>query len=256
MINYKMMEKSNVLSRCLQGGPVPIHNMDAQIPVFMQNYPIDKSEITISEGTVKKLLKTICDLYESCAILAYDEDKIVGLLRFYPKIVFDILENITGFRLESLCIQQGRSMKTVLHSLDLLPKKEFLTEKTIEIQCFHLVTHYHKGAGRDYGGQGIAYNMLKKLIEWAQNHDWDRIVSNAITHIKPLLLWVGGYSIERFKDLGFSIIDESISNEIKDGVISQRQGKHGTKIQEMWDEYQDISDDEAARVYKVALNLN
>jgi len=68
MIHYEMMSKSNILSRCLHNGPVSIDKMD--IPVFRSK---------IIKGAVKEFLTKICSLYDSCAVLAYDNDQIVGL---------------------------------------------------------------------------------------------------------------------------------------------------------------------------------
>ncbi|MBY8985492.1 MAG: hypothetical protein KGD65_10510 [Candidatus Lokiarchaeota archaeon] len=98
--------------------------------------------------------------------------------------------------------------------------------------------------------------MIKELIEWAKDNNWYKIVANAINHIKPLLLWSGMYSVKRYKKLGFRIVKEKIHISVKEGVISQRQGHHGKKIQEMWKEYHHISNDEAARVYSIELNLD
>lgn len=239
-----MMDKSNILSRCLHSGPVTMDKMD--IPVF-------RSKIT--KGAVKKFLTKTCSLYDSCAVLAYDNDKIVGLLRFYPQDVLNILDDKSGFRLDSVCIQKGKFMRRILDSLDKFPSKESLPNKIIEIECFQVLSHYHKGEAKDYGSMGIGYNMLKELIEWAKLNDWNTITAGAINHIKPLLLWTGMYSIKRYKNLGFKIVREIIDPALKKGVISQRNGFHGKRIQEMWKEYNQVSNDEAARIFSVELSL-
>jgi len=146
-------------------------------------------------------------------------------------------------------------MKNILNSLEKFPSKESLANKAIEIECFQVVSHYHKGDGKNYGGKGISINILKELIEWAKNHDWVKIVAYAINHIKPLLLWSGMNSIKRYISLGFKVVKEEIDPSVKEGVISQRQGYHGNNIQEMWKEYSSISNDEAARVYNIELKL-
>lgn len=251
-----MMDKSNILSRCLHGGPVLIDEMEIQIPELKVQDPIDKSVNQIPKGTVKHFLTKICDLYGSCAVLTYDAKKVVGLLRFYPKQVFDMLDDNTGFRLNCVCIQQGKYMKNIIDSLDKFPSIDSLLNKSIEIECFQITGYYHKGNENDYGGQGIANNMLKTLIEWAKDNNWHKIVANAINHIKPLLLWSGMYSLKRYKKLGFRVVKEQIDTGVKKGVISQRQGYHGKKIREMWKEYNHISNDEAAKVYNLELNLN
>ncbi|MBY8985493.1 MAG: hypothetical protein KGD65_10515 [Candidatus Lokiarchaeota archaeon] len=139
MIQIQMMDKSNILSRCLHNDPVSIDKMD--IPVF-------NSKIT--KGAVKEFLTKICDLYDSCAVLVYDNEKIVGLLRFYPQVVLDILDDKSGFRLDNVCIQQERFMKNILKLLDKFPSKEFLPNKIIEIECLQVLSHYHKGEAEDY----------------------------------------------------------------------------------------------------------
>jgi len=250
-----MMDKSNILSRCLHGGPVPIDKMEIQIPELRSHYPLDKTEIQIPQGMVKQFLLKICKLYGSCAVLAYDDENVVGLLRFYPKVVLDLLDDNAGFRLDCVCIQQRKSMKKIIDSLEKFPSIDSSFNKTIEIECFQVVSHYHKGEAKDYGGMGISNNMLKELIEWAKLNDWDKIMARAINHITPLLLWAGMYSIKRYKNMGFRIVNEDIDTGLREGVISQRNGSHGKQIQGMWKEYNHVSNDEAARIFSVELSL-
>jgi hypothetical protein len=63
------------------------------------------------------------------------------------------------------------------------------------------------------------------------------------------------YSVKRFKDLGFKIANSKINQELKKGVIGQRNGHHGDAIHKMWDDYNNFSNDEAARSFEVELIL-
>ena len=65
---------------------------------------------------VKEFLTKICELYGSCAVLAYVYDKLVGLLRFYPKTVLELLDNNEGLRLDCVCVQQRKHMKKIIYN--------------------------------------------------------------------------------------------------------------------------------------------
>jgi hypothetical protein len=100
--------------------------------------------------------------------------------------------------------------------------------------------------------------MVTTLVAWAKDNGWKRIIATAIPDIKPLILWHGSYSVERYKALGFRVTEETSNTEIGllDAANSQQLGYHGSKMEKMWVEtYSQVSDDEISRVYTVVLDL-
>jgi hypothetical protein len=95
--------------------------------------------------------------------------------------------------------------------------------------------------------------MLKKLIEWARAEGWGEIRAIAIPHIRPLMRWSQALSVERYRKLGFDV--RLSANRDEGGPAPQRRGAHGEVIKKMWEPYAHISDEEASRLYDVALDL-
>jgi hypothetical protein len=110
----------------------------------------------------------------------------------------------------------------------------------------------------DYTGRGIGKGMIEHLIGWAKRNGWERIEAQAISDIKPLLLWYGAYAVVRYHALGFEVVEAETTTHplLLEGAQSQKLGYHGAESQRMWEEhYADVSDEQISRVYTVALDL-
>ena len=87
------MTSDFILWRCLHSGPLS-HNT-------INQWPLDpKMPWERYRTRNKTLLLKLTQVYGSCAILARDSDLIIGVLRFYPKVVYEM--EGAGF----LCLQQ------------------------------------------------------------------------------------------------------------------------------------------------------
>ena len=87
------MTEEFILWRCLHSGPLSCNTIDqwpSNSQMSWENYRKRNVPLLV------KLTRT----YGTCAIIARDDDKIVGQLRFYPKAVWAI-EGAGG-----LCLQQ------------------------------------------------------------------------------------------------------------------------------------------------------
>jgi GNAT superfamily N-acetyltransferase len=185
-------------------------------------------------------------------VLVLDGGYIVGVLWFYPEKVIERLG--AG---HSTCIQEGHNVEAIARlSLESLPSMEDLPVKSLRIACMMVVREYNKVKVKtDYAGLGIGRHMVETLITWVKDNGWKRIIASAIPDIKPLLLWTGSYSVERYKALGFRVI-ETTEKGLLEGANSQKEGYHGPKIKKMWEKYSHLSDDEISRVYTVVLDLS
>jgi GNAT superfamily N-acetyltransferase len=242
MIEYRMMDEQTLLCRCMHGGPVPLDGASSALP-------------EVSQDAVEAFLKAIIDKYGSCAVLVVDGESIVGVLWFYPDIVREQL----GAE-HAACIQEEHRAEAIARlNLESLPSKEDLPDISLRIECMMVVREYDQSKVKtDYTGRGIGKRMVKTLVAWAKDHGWKRIIANAIPDIKPLLLWHGSYSVERYKALGFRVTEETsdAGMGLLDAANSQKLGYHGPRIEKMWAEtYSHVSDDEISRVYTVVLDL-
>ena len=208
-----------------------------------------ESNAKVPQGTIAKYLRALCKTYGSCAVLAVEDDLVVGTLRFYPSALDDLLQDI----------QQEESVKAIAaFKLADLPPKESLSPKTLQIHCFQVAEvgdAVRSGQESKYLRRGIGTNMLKALIDWARSEGWDEIRAKAIQHIRPLMSWINYLSVERYRALGFEI-GKSVSNdELLGGVRGMRAGHHGEIIEKLWGPYAHLSDEEAATKHDVVLDL-
>ncbi|MBD3180808.1 hypothetical protein GF312_00850 [Candidatus Poribacteria bacterium] len=244
MIEYTLMGENNLLCYFLHGGKISKQELSS---VYDELLPGEK-EAGVLADTVASFLRAVCKAYDSCAILAVEDDFVVGKLRFYPTEPLDIMDG-------NLCVQTLDHLKYIANTNFKIPEKESLSKKSLRLYCFQIAEVYgsvSKGERSSYYKLGIGINMLKKLIDWARENDWDEISGMAIQHIPPLMSWSNHLSVERFRKLGFKI---EPSDMRCDGAVSQRRGYHGPVIKELWKPYNHLSDDEVSKMYKVSLDL-
>ncbi len=246
MIEYRMMDETSLLCWCVHGGPVAMEELRGDAPVGIE------SEAGVAPGSVAKFLGALCRVYGSCAVLAIDGDKVVGKVRFYPKPVFEELN-------EDPCLQQVPQVRAIaaVDTESLVPK-ESLSPKALRTFCYQVADGHEEAAEAGtsaYRGRGIATGMLKTLIEWARAEGWEEIHSSASRSIPPLMSWIGCLGVDSYLRLGFEVTSERCNESFKEGVISQRQGHHGEAIKAMWEPFADLSEDDAARQYLLLLKL-
>jgi GNAT superfamily N-acetyltransferase len=226
----------------MHGGSVPLSDASSALPA-------------VSQDAVETFLKAMIDKYGSCAVLVVDGESIVGVLWFYPDLVREQLG--VG---HAACIQEEHQVEALARlDLESLPSMEELPDTSLRIECMMVVREYDESTVKtDYTGRGIGKRMVTTLVAWAKDHGWRRIIATAIPDIKPLLLWHGSYSVERYKALGFRVTDETSDTGmgLLEAANSQKLGYQGPKIEKMWAEkYAQVSDDEISRVYTMVLDI-
>jgi GNAT superfamily N-acetyltransferase len=234
MIAYRMMDETCLLPACLHGGPIPLASLRDGATT-----DIEKQE-GISAGTLARFLQALCRHYGSCAVLAIHNDVVVGKLRFAPTQVERMLSGI--------CLQQGEHARGIA-DLDLaaLPARKHLEKQLLRLDCYQVADGYR--------GQGIAKHMLETVIDWARATGWEALSSSAIRHIPPLLNWTGQASLRALQKRGFAVVSGEVNSDLRQGIISQRLGRHGEKVRQQWSGFADIPDDEAAVLYELVLDL-
>lgn len=233
MISYRMMDKDCLVTSCLHKGPIPL--AQCRDPELVAAYI--ETVAAIPTGSVARVLRDLSERYGACGIMAIENDMVVGKIRCYPQAVCDRMPT---------CVQQEATFR-VMMEMDIasLPTRE--QAPILRIDCLQVVEEYRR--------RGIADGMLDRLIDWAKATSWNALVASAIRQIPPLLDWCGQASCESLRRRGFVILSEKINMELREGVVSQRGGFHGQQVQEQWDAFAELSDDEAAVYYEMALDI-
>ncbi len=153
---------------------------------------------SISEGwrgdPSREFMREMIQRHDSCAMLAWEDGKVVGFLRFYP---------LTIAQLQAGADREKQPIPGS-HALDLAPNPATLWVQCVMVSQPYLVSSSNptmaqltpKGEGpdviRDPSGQlryrtredvgarkGVGQKLVKGLIEWAGQHDWKHIVKQA-----------------------------------------------------------------------------
>lgn len=231
MVQCRMMDSHSLLASCLHAGPISVSEA---------RHSCAERKYGLPDGTAIGFLKAVCQKYGACGVLAVDADKIIGKIRFWPEAVLEAIPNI--------CLQSKEGLEAIAaFDICMLPSRQKLPSGSIYIDCIQLVPEYR--------GRGITRGLMSAIIEWARENGWASIRAKAIPHIRPLLDWTGLWSVDYYKRLGFQMTNRVVSRELKQGVTAMRAGDHGKEVQRQWDEFADLSDDEASWCYEVVLYL-
>jgi len=190
-IEIEPMAGDFVLWRCLHHGPLSRDTID-QWPVD-SNIPWERYRTRN-----QKLLAKLTEVYGTCAILARDGNFVVGILRFYPKAVWE-MEGAGG-----LCLQQDypAGPKDDFAELDFPPRQD-LKDQTLKIHCFMTGSPLQKE--NPYQRQGLATEMVRTLINWAKENEWKYIEADSFEDLPIIYQVTGSAGYAFWEKLGFYI---------------------------------------------------
>lgn len=191
------MSEKFILWRCLHRGPLTKETID--------KWPRDQAERWKAERDRNiPLLKKLVETYGTCAMLAKDGERTVGSIRFYPKILCCMEGEPGAFCLGSAFPigPSDRFVETVF------PPLEDIQEKTLVVHCVMTGSPCEKE--NPYQRKGIGTQMVRELIRWAKEHDWESIEVQTHQDI-PLLYENTGRAGRRFwEKLGFRVVQTDI----------------------------------------------
>ena len=124
-------------------------------------------------------MRDMIQRYGSCAMLAWEEGKIVGQLRFYPRHVMGLLEQAGAY--------------------GPIPWKSKAPEKTLHIQCVMTSMPYTNDVEGRAGGarRGVGQQLVHALVGWAKERGWSSLETQAHPDLDYL------YGRERFSGKRF-----------------------------------------------------
>ena len=258
MIEIKPMGEAYIHIGCLHNGPVdpglsPIQIDDGWFEApDLPTHPWSDETITtlakkygrISEGWAgepcREFMREMIQRYGTCAILAWDEGKVVGHLRFYP----------LGIAQHLVAADQQKQHLLVGNGATLFEPDP----KALWVQCVmtarpYVGSHPHTTTGHSFPSmadagarKGIGSKLVLGLIDWTREHGWKKIVKLAHSDIDCLYGQHGGGGKAFWEKAGFTSIkshhlacEEWMSGAVE---LAEKQGREkGMTPEEVWTWY-------------------
>ena len=204
----KAMDEDFILWRCLHGGPLSKET----IKKLPENGMAWEEHRAVNIPLLKKLIKT----YGSCAILAKDGEKVVGTLRFYPRILFED-ESLIGF-----CLQQGPPGGPSENSVEKeFPPLEKIQNKTLRVHC--MMTGSSQENPNPYRRKGIGTRMVQELICWAKEKGWESIEATAYEEVEVMYANFGAAGRSFWEKLGFRVLNKGTEDALEGEFLKTMQ---------------------------------
>jgi len=199
------MTEEFIVWRCLHRGPLSCKTIDLWSDMGeMSTMPWERYRDR-NMPLLRKLIRT----YITCAIVARDGEKVVGQLRFYPKV-------ICAMNGGYLCLQQDHPAGPADGFADSdFPEPASIEDKTLSVHC--LMTGSSQQAENPYQRKGIGTRMAKTLIQWAGANGWEHIEADAFEEIPWIYEITGSAGHTFWEKLGFYIADRHPHPHLQQG---------------------------------------
>jgi hypothetical protein len=187
------MTEEFILWRCLHNGPLSPADIDQCLD------DTDFPWVRYRERNIP-LLQKLTRIYGTCAIVACVNERIVGMLRFYPKAVW----KMKGAG--SLCLQQDYPAGPADDFVDSdFPFPEEIKDKTLVVHC--MMTGSPQQEVNPYQRTGLGSRMVKTLVQWAKANGWNCIEADSFEDL-PIIYEITGSAGHTFwEKLGFHIAE-------------------------------------------------
>lgn len=196
----KPMTEDFILWRCLHKGP--------HTAATLEDWPENETDWPTHRAINVPLLRKLIRAYGTCAMLAWDGSRVVGFLRFYPKVIYSFPE--AG----DMCLQQhhpaGPTQDLVKRAL---PGLEEIEDKTLAVHC--MMTGTPLLEKNPYQRKGIGTRMARGLIDWATERGWTAIEASAYEDLDILYANTGQAGTGFWRKLGFTIVATNIEPEFE-----------------------------------------
>ena len=222
-----------ILWRCLHGGPLSRANINKWSADQAQNWERHRA-INVP------LLRKIIDTYGTCAMLARDGEQVVGFLRFYPKV----LCSMEGAG--EMCLQQafpaGPSERFVETEF---PPLDEIQDKTLTVHCMAVGSPHQNQ--NPYQRKGVGTRMVRELIRWAKEREWESIEAEAYQDIDILYAYTGNAGKSFWEKLGFGLVATASEPRLEEWKLFGKVREQGAA--------QGIKPEDCANAYTMRLEL-
>ena len=255
MIEIKPMNKDYIHVYCLHHGPVTAGVAPDGAPEWRKVEdlpPHPWSNETIVELSEKydgishgwsgepsvEFMRDIIQSYGTCAMLAWQDKKIVGQLRFYPREIARLV-----------AVSQTDSCPNLDCRMACEPQEDQIT---LWVQCVMTCRPYVGSEDATLGGRffpkektgarkGTGFKLVQGLISWAREHGWKRIVKVAHCDLDCFYGIVGGGGKAFWEKAGFKVIgsyhDEYQKDDDWKATVEAQAKVKGLSKQEAWTWY-------------------
>jgi GNAT superfamily N-acetyltransferase len=170
MLEIREMDDRYILDTCPLSDPLD--------PSIVSGEPYNSS-LGHSKEVRRRFFRQVREQYGNCVLFAWDQDKIVGFLLFFPKYV-----------------ARRVGVKT-------LPGDQTRSEQTLVYGCMQMAS--------DYRGKGVGTKLAQALVAWAREHGWKRIEVTGVARGDSEEHWRWGWALPKWQKLGFKVAREQPS---------------------------------------------
>lgn len=209
MIEIKPMDESYILVTCLHHGPVdPTSSAPAGDDAVIEHPSHPWSDETIRELAARhamishgvggehqrEFMREMIQRYGTCAILAWDQHKVVGLIRFYPMRVARLI-----------AATHTHGFSPVLDCTAACEPQD--DEGTLWVQCVMTCFPYVDSDGAKKAGarRGLGLRLARELVCWAKANGWERVVKVAHCDLDWFYGIQGGGGKAFWRKAGFEV---------------------------------------------------
>ena len=246
MIEIRPMDESYIHIDCMHHGPVnpllpPCKGDIWQDASDLPPHPWSDEQIvdlakkyeSVSEGwrgeSSQEFMREMIQRYGSCAILAWEDGKIIGQLRFYPLQIAQLLAQACPEK------QPPPACSAMLFDSD---------AKTLWTQCIMASRPYETSEAAKQAGarKGVGLKLALGLVSWAREHGWKRIVTRAHADLDCMYGQYGAGGKAFWEKVGFEVSDSRYEewagpDEWKTLVETEAKEK-GISTEDAWTWYQ------------------
>lgn len=201
-VTVEPMREDFLLWRCLHEGPLSSRSID-RLPS-----DIPPGGARFRERNLA-LLRRLTRIYGACAILARSGEEVVGFLRFYPRLVWDMARG--GY----LCLQQPppNGPADDLAEAD-FPAMNGIDDRTLMVHC--MMAGSALRPVNPYLRTGLGSRMVDELIRWAGEEGWARIEADAFEDLPLIYEITGGAGRVFWEKRGFRLVERSPHPQLQD----------------------------------------
>ena len=142
----------------------------------------------------REFMREMIQRYGTCAMLAWDQTKVVGQLRFYPMKIARLI-----------AVSQSHSGPILDCTVACSPEED---EGTLWVQCVMTCGAYvDSQSAKEVGARkGVGQKLVHALICWARENDWKRIVKIAHCDLDWFYGVLGGGGKAFWEKAGFQAV--------------------------------------------------
>lgn len=242
MIEIRPMGEDFILPRCLHDGPIdPAETPKEWQPIIgLPPHPwpdevlaelVARHDYLTQSGRHDAMREFMCEMirrYGTCALLAWDEGRVVGFIRFYPLTIAQRMAAAVPGKKHLAIVFAG-------------PQRFAPDPEALWVQCVMTSRPYagkqavdfgvlqFPGSGEAGARKGVGQQLVRALIEWAVPRGWKRIVKQAHPDLDVYYGIFGGGGRAFWEKAGFEVIgsfrDSCAMQEWREVVETERQRK-------------------------------